>query len=360
MKKVFIKAYTQKNLGDDLFLKIITDRYKNDFSTVTSAKYGKINNNLKMKRAYDLIIRTDRKVASILNSSSLIEKYFFRKSDLVLVLGGSIFMEEYPKSAEELSRFYLNCNKDIYILGSNFGPYKTKRFLKTCKEQVFPKAKDIYFRDKKTFNLFKDLNNVRYAPDIVFTLDLEKYKSLHEKRVVISVINCKKRIRQIGFDASKEYEDKIIELIKFFYEKGYKITLMSFCKAEGDELTINKLKDRLNNLIKIDTYFYDKNIEEAIEILASSEIIIGSRFHANVLGLLLEKTIIPIEYNLKTTNLLDDIGYSGIRISLKDIRLFNPTDIDEKQLSYKCDVSKQIIEAQNNFINLDKELEKKR
>ena len=47
MKKVYLKAYMAKNLGDDLFLKMFADRYgdKNKIYLYANSEYKKMLNN---------------------------------------------------------------------------------------------------------------------------------------------------------------------------------------------------------------------------------------------------------------------------------------------------------------------------
>ena len=60
----------------------------------------------------------------------------------------------------------------------------------------------------------------------------------------------------------------------------------------------------LNNgkIENIDLRLVDYDIEEALNIMGDCQIVIGTRFHANILGLLLGKTVIPIAYSDKTIN----------------------------------------------------------
>lgn len=355
MKKIYLKAYTNFNLGDDLFLKIISDRYKNEFVMFSYNKYKSINDNLKINKINKLMFRIFQKIANSTNTLSYYENKYLKMSDLVVVVGGSIFMEESNNSQREIIRFYNNCNRPYYIIGSNFGPFKTQEFKNECENKIFNRAEDVSFRDSKSVDLFNN-SKIRFSPDMVFSLDVSNIINNFEKRAIISVIDCKKKSSQIGFDCSEEYFKKINELIDVLIDKGYKITLMSFCKDEGDEEVISSILTKRNNTQKIDVYNYTGNIQEALQVLSFSEIIVGSRFHANIIGLLLNKTIIPISYNVKTENLLKDINFKGIKINLKEISDFEATSINDSDLTYKCDISNFKKSSLDNFKILDKTL----
>ncbi len=334
--QIYLNAYLEKNFGDDLFVKILVDRYKNHtFYAISNSYQSKDNlqiykNTLKMK---------------ILNKLELKEKVYIDSKDISVSIGGSMYIE----GLSPIERKKIYGNNPYYILGSNFGPYKTEEFYKKGYE-LFKNAEDVCVRDKYTYNLFKELPNVRYAPDIVFTLDTSKINISEEKKVIISVIDCENKLDK---QYQEKYENMIKEMIQFFVDNGYKVGLMSFCKRENDEIAIERILNSINEDIKqkVEKYFYDGNVEEALDYIAQSQIVVGTRFHANILGLLLGKTVIPVIYSNKTTEFLRDIQFEGKAIDIKGDCKFNLT-LDD--LKYKKDVTKEIEKAQEQFKALDK------
>lgn len=249
-------------------------------------------------------------------------------------------------------RSVLESANKYYILGSNFGPYKSTDYYEYYKK-IFCKAQDVCFREKYSYNMFKDLPNIRYASDIVFTLDISKIKVTNSKKVIISVIDCS---RKNSINKKEEYESKIIEMCEYFINSGYEVTLMSYCKFENDELAIRSIlnKCKEDTRLKLNKYYYRGNIEEALNVMGDCQIIIGTRFHANILGLLLGKTIIPIAYSDKTINVLKDMNFRGKIIKMDEIEKFDVNSLTKQQLNYKHDVSYQIKDAQKQFLELDK------
>lgn len=354
MKKVFLKAYYKNNLGDDLFLHIVSNRYKNKFYAVCSPKYGYHNrfNNINFNNSF-LRYYAYRIFEKIKKKKGMLESKNLSKSDIILTIGGSIFIEEKNNSMEEMKRKYSIYKKNIpyCILGANFGPFYNDFYKEYIDNEIFNKAEDVCFRDSYSYDLFKQNPKVRQAADIVFSLDTSHVNLTNSDRVVFSIIECRDRFSN---EIAKMYEDKMIELINYFIKLGYNITLMSFCKAEGDEDAINRILKRINSKIdNIDKYFYNGNVAEALNVLGKSKIIVGSRFHAMVLGMLLEKSIIPIIYSDKTLNLLDDVGYNSIVFDIRKAELISPLKIDSKALDYRVDISKQKKDAVNQFKILD-------
>lgn len=358
MKSIFIKAYCVRNLGDDLFLLILSERYAERFIAIANPKYN-YNRDFKNIKFNRSIIRyyTMRVLERLLKRRDLLERSAIKKSDLLISIGGSIFIENTSSNIEEEYKIY-DTDRDYYIVGSNFGPYYTKKYIDFIRRRVFERAKDVCFRDSYSYSLFEDLKNVRKASDIVLSLKLDDYKIENSKRVIISVINCKEK----GIpEFESQYENIIINLIKHFDDLDYKVVLMSFCKKEGDELTVQRLLEKTKNLTlksSVDSYYYRDNLREALEVLGNSSVVVGSRFHANILGLLMNKTIIPIAYSDKTINTLKDIGYTKLLIDIrKSIQIEDV--LNSIDLSYKIDIDKFRKDAIGHFKELDRHLEKK-
>lgn len=343
---VFLNAYIKKNLGDDLFIKLLSDRYKNHSFLISSkAKY--LNQD-------DLVFYSDNtKIDYILKALSLGNLSFqsinMRKTDFSVLIGGSLFIERDYSGLKKMIYKMMHISKYDYIIGTNFGPYKTQRFLNTYRK-VFKYSKDVCFRDKYSYDLFKDIKHCRYAPDILFSLDTSSYNIVSNKKVVFSVIDC---YRRFSPEIADNYFKKIVDMILYFRENNYDICLMSFCKKEGDEDAIKRILDMIYDKKNIETYFYDGNLDEALNIISSSEIIVGTRFHANVLGMVFGKKVIPISYSDKTAHMLQDLGFNGVSYDIRKINSFDITKLHNLEDNI-IDISKTKKEAELHFRELDK------
>ncbi len=346
MKKIYLSAYLNKNLGDDIFVDMLSKRYPNQkfycFET-NNLKY-----NYKNVTIYNgIIYRGINKVMKLLSNRRIsINKILAKRSKVGVLIGGSMFIENKSGFKDEMLLIDKN-----FILGSNFGPFKDENYPKKF-YQLFKKSEVVSFRDCYSYNLFKDLgNNIQYAPDIVFGLETEKYMVKDSKKVIFSIIDCKSKI---SAEYEEKYDNTIIELTNYFCKLGYEIIYMSFCKNEGDENAINRILEKTPLRNEITTYFYENNIEEAINIIADSQVIVGSRFHANILGLVFNKTIIPLIYSDKTKNFLEDIDFKGIKIDIRKLEEFNINAITEEKINYKLDVSNYKEKSVKHFEKLDK------
>ena len=357
-KRILIKGFFEKNLGDDLFVKVLIDRYPNiNFEMYSSIDYKEVykEDNLRIysDRSFIILLRKCLNgILKLLRSNKRIKLEDIKKYDEIVIIGGSIFMEYNSFNYDNYINNTFRYKKPIYILGANFGPYITDKYVDIHKNIVFKNSNDICFRDKKSYEMFKDIENVRYAPDIVFSLDTSKVNIINDNKVIISVIKTDKDAKKIC-DQSL-YNKKIIELIDYFREKKYKVILMSFSNKQGDEDVINQIYNSLKNKDNVNKYFYRGNISEALNVLGDSSIIVGSRFHANILGFIMKKTVIPIAYSDKTVNVLKDMSFNGKIFDIRNMKMFNIKDLTNEDINYKIDVTDEIINSQKHFKKLDK------
>lgn len=356
MKKVYIEAYLFKNLGDDLFIKILTERYKDVQFYAQTRSYYKNNTFGKNLKIYsNLSVGIINKLfEKIFHKYNYIGEKLKSKCDYMVSIGGSIFMEKDDFSKVEKQFSLYDNKKPLYILGANFGPYKSEKY-KIYVANILKRAKDVSFRDKKSYQEFSDIDSVRCNSDIVFSLNIENIKKKNEKNVIISVIDCE--LKQLS-NMKKEYENMLLQLTKRFIKQEYTVTLMSFCKEQGDEKVVNSLYNRLdeNDRKFVKKFFYRGSIDKALEEIARSQIVVGSRFHANVIGLLMEKKILPIAYSDKTINTLKDLEFKGEIIDIRKIKEFDINKLDINKLESIINVEYYIESARKQFSKLDEAL----
>jgi colanic acid/amylovoran biosynthesis protein len=358
VKKALINYYSKNNLGDDLFIKIITSRYENIFSIIHGeSTFTKSIKNLNVYKKSYIFVVWYKIIERITNKRNILLKKCLKYNDILIYIGGSIFIEggDIPKWKKEAT-FYKCLNKYYYIVGSNVGPYKSKEFLKIL-NQIFSRAKDVCFRDSASYELFKNLNSTRVASDIVFSMDISKYNIKNNKIAVFSIINCVDRFNE---NIVNKYDKEIVNMSVRLIQKGYEVVFMSFCKYEGDEVAINRILGKLdsNYINKINRLNYDGDLEAALSLIAKCEIVVASRFHATILGLLFSKKVLPMAYSDKTINILSDIKFSGDVVDIRKIDDFCGSEYNFDNIPV-VNIDSQIKLGNLQFQELDKVLVRK-
>ena len=244
-------------------------------------------------------------------------------------------------------------DKPKYIIGANFGPFKTSQFYDNYKKYL-ANYTDVCFRDQYSLDMFQELSNVRIAADVIFGLRYEGKKKI-KKSIGISLIELENRENLKGY--ADNYYSKMVQVIEEYIEKQYSITLFSFCEFQGDlnaiKKVVSKIKEQYRN--KINIINYDGNIQKFLDEFSSMEIIIGTRFHACVLSQKFNQGLYPIIYDQKTMNLIKDINLDSFYCDIKEIK-----DFDVKKLVDVIDMNKidnindLQINAEKQFYELDK------
>ncbi|MEG1450406.1 MAG: polysaccharide pyruvyl transferase family protein [Cetobacterium sp.] len=322
MKKVLVKAYTQVNLGDDLFIKMLCERYKNtNFYLFTTPEYKELKgidgDNLKVMYNDSFLKKVISNLGRKFGIPNILEDMFSRNVDAVVNIGGSIFIEnDFSEEDFKIRERNLKNGKNYFVLGANFGPYKNEAF-KEKYLNFFKQCQDVCFREGYSYELFKELENIRFGKDIVFSL---KGNPSEGDYVLFSIILPSERPELVKFES--EYFNRLKALVLEIVKSGKKVKLMSFCKGEGDEEAISKLFNMIPNEYhkNISTYFYRGDLNEALEVIEKSESVVATRFHAMILGFVFKKSVFPIVYSKKMTNVLEEIDFKGKFVTFQNMR----------------------------------------
>lgn len=236
-------------------------------------------------------------------------------------------------------------------MSCNFGPYQTQEYLELAKE-TFSLCGGICFRDKKSYNLFKEIPQVRQAPDMAFTLPLVNVEK--EKGTIgISVISLS--IREDLKEKEAMYHDFIKRIIIKFAKRNYKVTLFAFSEFEKDEESIQKILETVpeeyKGNIKVETF--RENIEQYLQNYAKMEYMVCGRFHSMILSMLYGQKIYNLTYSKKQETVIEESKFFN---RYQPIRDMNYETILRKYYFKKAShykLKKVIKEAQNQFKDLE-------
>ena len=313
---ILIAGYWEKNLGDDCFLDIFAKRYPDStIYILTQKKYRKFYQTSQIRViCYDsLLYRIINMILRMLKQPSLYYVMTGRKCDTAVILSGSYFMEEsgWKRHLQNLTAMNKRVKK-TFVIGTNFGPFHSEEFVNEYRK-FFAMCTDVCFREQYSFELFKDLPQVRMAPDIVLGLDIQPRAK--ERRVILSVIDCNKSAQLAEYQ--QVYLEKMIRFAQYYLALNYSVTLFSFSEKQGD-LRVCKLIAEQINEDRLEIYDHT-DVATSLDKLNRAEIIIATRFHAMILGWVMDSKVIPIVYSKKMSNVIKDLGYTGEFFDMADI-----------------------------------------
>lgn len=372
-----IKAYVNANLGDDLFIYILCNRYPKMKFLICGKKRDKKNycfqNNLiyisydnlffrillKILRSINNLFRISGKID--LTTDAFVNNFLSRISKYNIHITGSGYVNyenEHDLSFKYIQEKNYFRNKP-YIIGCNFGPFYYKEYYNMY-QNLFSLASDICFRDKYSYTLFSNLDNVRYEKDIVFAydMDFEPISIKFDNYVVFSLIDINKD-KVVNLEFSEGYRNFIIKMTNYYISKKMNIIFLGFCNNQNDNLVIKDVMDNFKDKSNILAYNYPEiNYKQVIYIIKNSKKVLATRYHSMILGILLEKKVCPVCYDEKMEHVLNDIIPDYKYLTIKELKDdINPCKFDENCIEIKSDRIKEFVDSSiKQFKVLDHDL----
>ena len=101
-------------------------------------------------------------------------------------------------------------------------------------------------------------------------------------------------------------------------------------------------------------YYDGENQHEILKQLATSEIVIATRFHAVVLGLVSQCRVLPVLYSNKTKNILKDLNINGNMADIKELDIngvYKTVELNELEIRKLREKSEKHFEKLDKYIN---------
>ena len=309
--RILVDGYLSINLGDDLFFSTLFERYPScRFMLLAQKEYEDLFAVHKNVTVYNrgVAIRVISKLMGLFGKSPA--ALLSPLCDIAVIIGGSIFIDPNEPKGITFGK------TPLFVIGSNYGPERSTDYRKVVSD-FFSRAHDVCLRDLKSYGCFSDLENVRYAPDTIFGIDLQRYIDVNKRgNTFISVINLDEKFRPNLASHRDDYESYLAGFIVGEIRGGRSVTLVSFCKSEGDEEAVRRVASMVPTSMgaAVSSLFYRGNPEPVLTAMGSSDKIVGSRFHSIVLGLAMGKEVYPISYSGKTEEMLGNLNKGCMRI----------------------------------------------
>lgn len=300
MKRIYVRAFCQSNLGDDLFVLQLARRYPHTKFYVyalwehQNAFLGQQNIVLPTKKD-----RFRRKLTHVLHLKRQ-EAFDGQGVDGVVAIGGSILWE-----GADIAFSYGDA--PCYLIGANCESGYSPEF-EAQLGQSLSRLADCCFRDTFSYRLYQALPNVRQAPDVLYGWQPRQVRQTGAG-IGISLVGRKGCFRED--DALETYLTAITQLCDLCWERGIPVRLLGFCAMEGDGQSIEAVLGRVTHPEAVSTLLYRGDPERMLYELNKCETILATRFHAMILGWTLGKNVVPILYSEKQTHVLKDAGFEG-------------------------------------------------
>lgn len=313
MKKIAVEAYFNANLGDDLFVSMLCRRYPAVDFYARGPKVGaavrrglpNLHYLINDRRSFSRTVYWGiDKFRSIVLSTQQSDVYV-QSCDGRVLISGSCFMQRSGPSVIDWHRFFIGPN--TVVLGCNFGPYDAPWYLETYRE-IFAHARSVCFRDKASYDLFQELQNVTWAPDIVFGYDRHDVELPQEKGYLLL---CPAPIDKDGQTEQsqywQDYVDFHVRMIRTAQTRGRQVILLGFCK-EQDMTTVHEIVEKLPDKFGVRQLCYpDLSIRQAVGYVANAGMVLATRYHAMILALLFGRRVFSICYSDKTSHVIRDL-----------------------------------------------------
>jgi len=367
--KVFLFACIEKNIGDDLFVKLLCERYPHvEFIISSQARYGSLERipNLTfsdtLKKWGELSTRGSKNKLKALAAKLLQSccRLALPRCDVgVSIVGNAFKNKEYTGwKQSRWIRDRIRLVKRFYLISTNFGPYSDERWRNDF-DRIFPKMADVCFRDRYSYGLFSRHSNIRFAPDAVISMGKKKGAENDPKNVIISLIDCSFHARSEELRrACPGYEQKMCELTDKLVELGYSVTLLNSNTLQ-DKPACDRIVEKCvsGRSGKITVVNYDGDLDVISTLYENSSFVVATRLHTIVLAWLYGLPVVPVVYDIKVGNLLDACGFGGARFMIDSPADYGSEEILTAVKDYDFTLSQETVSlAQEQFSALDQEL----
>lgn len=245
--------------------------------------------------------------------------YYLLRSDVVLFGGGCLFNEKEPASIRIWYRqfqWFRLFKKKICIIGQSFGSFTNQESIRKIKEMVNG-VDGIFVRDESSKKLLAGYTNreIHVCIDSALWLKKEdfqisvKHEPEEKNKYVLLVI------REWMSVDTNNLQNKIATLARFLFEK-YQLSsriLMLQNGRCGDGEVSKKLCEKIeacSDTLPIQW----STIDDVAALYENASLIVSMRLHGGLMGLIMGRPTLFLNYDDKVGNLLTDLGLEELLV----------------------------------------------
>jgi len=326
MKPIFVKAFLDQNLGDDMMLIELFRFFPNTAFYLSCDE----NHEVYYKTLFSDYANVELTRIPLYQISKFGKDYFSG----IVQIGGSIL-----QGVRMIGCYYRWRNihtilkqkkRGLFynIIGCNIGPFLNKITQEFVKEEI--KSSDcISVRDKESSEFVKKIpyrGKLIYADDILLSATKRILKDSYKKEGCLGIsVMLPLPLRQKKDEIIYSYTSLAEEYIR---RTNCSVKLLCFNTGDqGDDQIAKAITSKCVFPEKISIVRYScGNVSEMIAAIASCQAILAVRFHSLILAYAAEVPIYPVIYSGKTKNFLRDIGWQKEDIQMKN---FAQIDFDK-------------------------------
>lgn len=258
----------------------------------------------------------------------------FFAADLVLSSGGTYLIENYNLwPAIYDYRLTLATKRPLVFFTQSLGPFRETKY-RSAFADIFNRSHRVCVRDEKSRGHVTELGvedeKVVVAKDAAFVLEPKDSPAfLQEKPVQDTKFKVAISVRSLHLfdEAGADLEDNYINSIIAMVEEAVchfdaRVTFLSTCQgideywtndADFAEQIIDRLPSSLRAHVELDSAF--RQPLEVVDSYRHFDLVIATRMHAAILGLVAGTPVLGIAYEFKLEELFHQLGMDDARLS---------------------------------------------
>lgn len=306
---VLLEAYLERNFGDDLFVTLLINRYRNHRFYLLDDR----------KKGYALV--GDSKFGNVCLITE--EEAFsdMQKFGAYLLVGGDFYHanDDYHARVRRAKAIHENGGY-VLILGASL--YKTYPADRLPFVQEFFRFVDVMtLRERTSYAQCEALmpdSCALLSSDMAFTLASEYGKK--QERKGIRKLGISVRRKMDGTEEQFKVYCKTITDVTMAHLNANEDNRVCFLALSTSGFDDRDVIDQIRGLLphgmnnRIDEIEYSRDVYSFMDEVSTCDALICTRFHSLCLALIQEKPFYPINYEAKVENLLKDIGFGGTSV----------------------------------------------
>lgn len=265
----------------------------------------------------------------------------YLSADLVVASGGTYLVPAYNMdNAIRDYEFTLALGRPLAFMAQSMGPFIDTPFRDRLRD-VFSRARFVLVREPRSQKHLHEIGvppeRVTVVPDAAFALarpvalGAEKQGSAPRTpssplRVAISVREWKLFSNDPDGRGEERYLSGVADLVTWLVSTvGAQVTFLSSCQGIPDYWTddaktahraVKYLSSDVAARVAVDEAF--RGPEQLLEALSQFDVVVATRMHVAILALCAGRSVLPIAYEFKTTELFASLGLGELVTQIDD------------------------------------------